>query len=183
MVILSVHIGGDGPTDGDIFGAWRGRQGPATRKQVLDDLGERNTGLAFENPGLLVKGEKAVEPRLEQHDPTRAERRVSVGAAQPSGDAIAIIGAANGITEGFKRSRFVQGAKPGWKASPPAQLLCRKLHLRTVVGGERRTALALGRRSADLVRTHAKEATGPSRTSPPTRLPPPLRLPTDSLGQ
>ena len=60
VVVLSVHIGGHHPTDGDELSSGSDGREPAPRKEVADELEEREPRLGPHEPGRLVEGNEPV---------------------------------------------------------------------------------------------------------------------------
>ncbi len=60
VMVLAMHVGGDGPADGDELRAGRGRQEPAPRQEVANDFGQRHAGLTAEPAIGLVESQKQV---------------------------------------------------------------------------------------------------------------------------
>ena len=86
MVIFAVHVGGDRSAQRDEAGARRHRRKETARHKHVDQLRDRDAGLASQQPGGGVEGEHPIEPRQIDDAILIVQRRVTVGAAGPARD-------------------------------------------------------------------------------------------------
>jgi hypothetical protein len=67
MMILAVHVVGDGAAERDEARSGRHRQKPAARNRQGQDLVEQDAGFAAQQPRLLIEGDEAIErTRIDQ---------------------------------------------------------------------------------------------------------------------
>ena len=66
MVILTVHVVGDGAADRDQGRARRHWRKPAVRQRQGDDLTEQDTGFALENAARGIEADESVEAACSQ---------------------------------------------------------------------------------------------------------------------
>src|SRR5208283_4098045 len=86
MMVLAVNVCGNGSAHGHILCSRRHGQKPTAGKEVLNDLGEAHTALAFELAGSTVEGEKTVQPDLPDHAGIFVQGSVAVAAPQAAGN-------------------------------------------------------------------------------------------------
>jgi hypothetical protein len=80
VVILAVHVVGDGAAERDVFGAWRDRHEPAARNRHVEDVFEADASLGDEHPGLPVDAHEAIEWLQMHHVIARGQAAVAVAA-------------------------------------------------------------------------------------------------------
>ena len=81
MVVLAMHIVGDGPAKRHIARSRCNRQEPATRHEYGKDVGKQNTSLAGQHPRCFVKGDETVETAHLQQGCTGIEADIAITAA------------------------------------------------------------------------------------------------------
>ena len=86
VVVLAVHIRGNGPPDGDLPGAGRDRYEPAERHQPADERVDGGARVRGHHARFEVQVVDARDGSCVDHHPARVLGRVSVGTAQPAGD-------------------------------------------------------------------------------------------------
>ena len=86
MMILAVHIAGDGAAHADETSAWHHGQEPATGREAMQDGVETDTGSAGQQTGVGVERKQVIQ-LAGLHDGAR-QRAVAVAASQSAGDAV-----------------------------------------------------------------------------------------------
>jgi hypothetical protein len=61
MMVLPVHVVGDGAAERGELRPRRDRQEPARGQGEVDDLGKQHAGFAAQDAGLRIEGDEAVE--------------------------------------------------------------------------------------------------------------------------
>src|SRR5699024_6374765 len=85
VVVLAVHVGGDRPAQGHVFGPGGDGQEGTVRQQVRDEVAQWGPRRCGHLAPQRVETHSAREPRAVQDQTTGVLRGVSVGATQPSG--------------------------------------------------------------------------------------------------
>ena len=87
MVVLTVHVVGDGTAHGDELGARQYRQAPAARNDEALDVAQHHAGLADQPAAFLVEADEAVETRRVPQHAVRVEALIAIAPPQAIGDA------------------------------------------------------------------------------------------------
>src|SRR5262249_2953198 len=87
VVVLAVHVVGDGAAHRDEARSRQHRQAPAARHEDVLDVAQRGAGFASQPAGRRVEADEAVEARGAPPGAARVEAGIAVGAAQSIGDA------------------------------------------------------------------------------------------------
>jgi hypothetical protein len=86
VMVLTVHVVGDGSADSDEAGAGRDRKEPSFREKHVDDVGEADAAFAADHAGGFVETENAVKSATVNQFSSGVETRVAVTAAEAIGE-------------------------------------------------------------------------------------------------
>ena len=87
VVILAVHVVGDGAAHGDELRARKHRQAPAARNEKALDVAQHHTGFADQPAVSLVEADEAIETRCVPQHAVGVEAFIAVAPAKTVGDA------------------------------------------------------------------------------------------------
>ena len=87
VVVLAVHIVGDGAAHRDQARAGQHRQPPAARQEEVLDVAQHHARLAGQPAGRLVEGDEAIEAGRTPQGAAGIEAGIAIAAAEPVGDA------------------------------------------------------------------------------------------------
>jgi len=86
MMVLAMHVVGNGASDGHHLGSGGYRQNPAARDHETLDVPEQNAGLAGKAAGVVVKRDEVIKPSGRPQLPSRIEADIAVASSGAIGN-------------------------------------------------------------------------------------------------
>ena len=128
MVILAVHVVGNGATDSRKLRARCNRQNPATRDCYLLDVTQQDSRLTFQSTSAGIELDEVIESGGLPKYPTRVQTDIAIAESHAVGNSRAIVprdqvDRAFGITQGNNVMREGTQTTPGgnWPHTSPVR--------------------------------------------------------------
>ena len=83
VVVLAVHVIGDGAAERHVLRAGGDRQEPSLRHDESEDLGQAHARLAAHDPEVAIECQEAVEPPCDEQRAAVVQARVAVAPSEP----------------------------------------------------------------------------------------------------
>jgi hypothetical protein len=121
VVILPVHVGGDGATERGEGGARGGRRHEAARHESRDQVAEGDPGLGHQNAGARLERDQPVKSRRDDRRAAVVERGIAIAARAAERDDAGRNLAERESGVEFRHAFRPPGARDGTRSTAPAR--------------------------------------------------------------